>query len=201
MAPGAISQEKRLSERERMRKYRAAKRNEVKLLEAELRYLEEELGRLRASKATVNPPNHLVQEIVERNQRLRNHVEDQVRLCRYLSSWVSSQRLPTAITPKAPWIVSTLLADTATRQHGSQWLSEKAYYSALQACLMHPFDARQNEAYKFNLHKAYDDNGIETIAAMEIHSQFHIVFATLYSTMWQIRCGILSSRLHTPRLR
>ncbi|CAK4753686.1 unnamed protein product [Aphanomyces euteiches] len=52
---------------------------------------------------------------------------------------------------------------------------------------MHPFDARQNEAYKFNLHKAYDDNGIETIAAMEIHSQFHIVFATLYdvaNSLW-----------------
>ncbi|KAF0696319.1 Aste57867_12916 [Aphanomyces stellatus] len=200
----------RQSECLRKRKYRASKRGERKLLEAELRYYEDQLeGQMLAHHSHTSWEAKAIASFQQRLAAYRHHntlestVQQQIQLVQALQAWVSAQQQqqpPKSILQSTihatspPWLHATLVADPVARQYGYEWLSERVFNSAMSARDgRYPFGGSVVDTATLRMHTCDDDNdGRRTISAMETHSQhtilhnFHAVAAVVRAEMLQI---------------
>ncbi|KAF0719811.1 Aste57867_778 [Aphanomyces stellatus] len=166
------------AERQRQRRHRESKRAKRKLIEAEIRYYEDQLERLhiarqesadsrRTSVALVSP------EAVQVNASLREAVQRRHHFSRMLYLWVVSQHPQATPTPRPSWLHSTLLADPVGRRHGFEWLCQKVYHNARQGFPRNPFGNSVADEMRFTMHTTEDDDidGSPTILAMEMQYQ------------------------------
>ncbi|KAF0716898.1 Aste57867_2601 [Aphanomyces stellatus] len=198
---GIAMMTRRQAETLRQQKYRAAKRAEFKLLEAELRYLEDYLARLRVDPhatrvVTVtrqNPYALALQVLKQHNKSLHEQVERRAKLAQLLSMWVASQRPQPCVRSQATWIQTTLLADPDARRHGHEWLSARVYHTALAAISSHPFGGEIDDYFRVQVHTTIDDDDDHAnIAATEIHLQTTCFapYQEIAKALWTLFHGI-----------
>ncbi|KAF0692471.1 Aste57867_16462 [Aphanomyces stellatus] len=142
----------RLYERLRKQEYRAEKRRERKLLEAQIYYLEDQIkhnipGPARAVKtdktvsstaASSRPWRDIARTslherttAIDEQRKLQSVVQRQTKLVQLLHAWVS-QSLAHPLGDGTCWRLSTLMADPVARQYGYEWLTDRVFHSAMR---------------------------------------------------------------------
>ncbi|KAF0719810.1 Aste57867_777 [Aphanomyces stellatus] len=207
-----MEDEKRAHEAQRQRRYRAAKKSEVKQLETEIRYLEVKLAaqlqlsrgptnRKAMSGETTNPFAMATLVLDKNNKTLRSQVERHTILVQLLSKWVASQESPPQELTRHPsWLETTLLAHPDARREGYKWLSEKVYHTA-SAAFTRPTSASAlkgtsiNDAFHFRLHTAVDDPTAIVATEIQIQSIFLGDLHTVAHTLYQMSDKMIVSNL------
>ncbi|KAF0692470.1 Aste57867_16461 [Aphanomyces stellatus] len=186
----------RLYERLRKQEYRAEKRRERKLLEAQIYYLEDQIkhnipGPARAVKeALLTPTSRGPRELArislyerttaeDERRRLQSLVQRRAKLARLLHAWVV-QSVANPLGEKGAWCEGTLMADPAARQYGFEWLTDRVYHSAMRSQATDAADFDGNVADKCLLH-VHTGQNLEVLA-VENHCQLTLLVETAVAT-------------------
>ncbi|KAF0692461.1 Aste57867_16452 [Aphanomyces stellatus] len=160
---------------QRKRRYRAQKRCERDILQAEVDLLQEQLEtqlqdtskhnlwRVIARRAFQDRVNSM-----HENATLREQVRRHRHLLRMLRHWATAvPDVPTGLGENNPWINSTLLADPTARQYGFQWLTDRVFHSTLAAL---SFVGTVDDVSRVDVHTD-DSSGQMEIMGIESHFQ------------------------------
>ncbi|KAF0697108.1 Aste57867_12185 [Aphanomyces stellatus] len=189
MPPPSVDPKKRI-EAERMRKVRAEKKVQMKLLEV-----------LKLKADDLHPVALAVRMLRKHNQELRQSVERQALIARLLASWVHSHSGIHGVLSQGPLVdvasrrsspgslcpyAVTLLGHPVARKQGFQWLTEKLYHNAIVAFPQHPLGHRADDDLEVHLRSTTDDVDDTSILGIEMHVKhtFFGHYQTLGNLMW-----------------
>ncbi|KAF0692469.1 Aste57867_16460 [Aphanomyces stellatus] len=178
----------RLYERVRKQEYRAEKRRERKLLEAQIYYLEDQIkhnipGPARAVKMHDDATRSTTswRELARTNLRERTAADDERRalqrlvqrratLAQLLEAWVAQAVAPRRLGDGAAWRESTLMADPTARQYGFEWLTDRVFHCAMRVQATDAAAMGTNIDDQCHLHVHTDDDF--EILGVESHCQY-----------------------------
>ncbi|CAK4200950.1 unnamed protein product [Aphanomyces euteiches] len=187
----ATVEQKRLSQSNRDRRYRAKKKQEFQELDAVLRQLQEQHDNLKLVTlvddiATAEIEANQLYKALAENQKLRSDAIRMHAICQALNDWVLSQVPSRELTPKASWMHSTLVANPIARVYGYKWFSDKIYHAAQRYFPQEPFGNTVDDAMRHVLHTDVDEDGLSNVGAMELHLQttFFTNFKTAADLFW-----------------
>ncbi|KAF0718808.1 Aste57867_1465 [Aphanomyces stellatus] len=173
----------------RQQKHQAAKKEVRQMLEAELRYLEDQLEARRTSATTsshrTGSSHRLLAVIFYQTQSLREQVQRQRNLLELLHAWVLSQEPQPGLVSRHAWVDCTLLADPTARHEGFEWLSRRVYHTALTNC---PFGSFVGDAFRPGVAISNDGNDSDmAVTACGGHSQMTVFcdFNRVANAYWQ----------------